>query len=187
MTAHTQIWTTGPAPIATGTGASGAMEFLGFSENGFTVRESAFFRPIHDDARGPEMAADQMALGKAVVISGQVITYDMAVLGRVKARYLVSGGSPGAIVAGELGALLKLEGLTMNVMIKFPYASKSQMSGMDSGIRIIGGYVMGDIGTPTGVKAMTVNLTFAAIINFNTTNNTGTLFDNDVSGFPAYT
>lgn len=186
MADHTQTWTTGPAPIATGTGAAGAMQFFGFSEDGFEVRETTFFEPIHDDARGPRMAADQMALGKAIAISGRVITYDFAVLNAVRNRYLVANGTPGGLVAGELGSLLETEGLTMAVMLKYPYSSKTSYNGMDQGLRIPQAFVMGDIGYKVGTRAWVLTVAFVAIVNFNTSTNTGTVWDADVSGFPTY-
>ena len=83
-----------------GTGASGALEVLGATLNGGTIREEFKFRRLHSDLSGPETPAELQGMGVEATINFRLATVDEAVLTKVK---LLSSGSTTAGTEGTPG------------------------------------------------------------------------------------
>lgn len=83
-----EIKVDGPALIKVGTGASGALEQLGYTENGTDVE----FRGYHGDVPGDEHGGDQgppidvQYFGEIVIVRLTFTKFDVAIANKVSAR-----------------------------------------------------------------------------------------------------
>lgn len=84
------------AAIWVGTGSAGALEQLGYSVNGVTIREMGALLPVHSDAGGGDQPApprDFQVLGQVDVITMDLSEYDEAIADKLRA--LIRGGTAG--------------------------------------------------------------------------------------------
>lgn len=175
----------GPAQIAVGTGASGALEFLGHTRDGAHVREDLFTEPVICDIAGSRQPADMLALGKLVTVSLVIVRYDPAVMTKLNSRYI--GGSAGALSANEIGTLMLSEDKTFKVAIKSTYQSKTIFTNYLAGIRLLWAFLdQGhDFNLSTSVQEH--QMTFLGLMNVDPATLTGTCWDSDMTGFPTVT
>jgi len=105
----------GKALIRVATPASGALEDLGYSINGVTIRENLFTADVHGDEFGGEQGPpiDKQYFGEMHVIQMTMTRYDEAVLNKIRAG--VAGGTQG--VPGTPGTLYFQEFKTWRLVI----------------------------------------------------------------------
>lgn len=185
MSAATGIFVPGPAQIATGTGSAGAAEFLGYAKEGVRIRETAFKRPVRADFAGTQMPADMALEGKIAMIEVPILKYDPAVLSHLSGRML--GGAGGVVQANEIGTLVLTEGKSFQLWIKSPYQSKSAFSNYAAGYRFPCAILPDDMSWNISTEEQVIRMTFIGLVSMNTSTLSGTLYDNDMTGFPSLT
>lgn len=108
----------GPVEIWVDTGASLALEFLGWSVNGVTIQQVAFHGPIHSDENGGDQGppVDYQLFGQQHRISMELSKFQDTVLAKLEARY-----NPNT-VAGNVGVgmLLGCSAAMFRVLLKGP-------------------------------------------------------------------
>ena len=93
----------GPALIKTGTGAAGALESLGYSEDGVEISVREYREPVRTDVAGPAVPADLQHMGADAIIRARLSAYDLGVLVKVRKRH-------DATADGQLPTLGRLVG-----------------------------------------------------------------------------
>jgi hypothetical protein len=180
----------GPAEIATGTEpTTGNMQFLGFSERGIRVREILYTGNIQSDYAGHDgMPAEVRLSGKGLILSTQLVRFDPGVMANVKARYF--GGTEGAVGPNEIGSLLFTEGLSFQTMVRSRYAITHPVffqQGQRPGLRAPVCLATGELDWDLTTNAQVFNLTIAAFCVIDVISLAGTLYDFDMTNFPAVT
>ena len=104
------IQVSGAALIQVGTGVNGAMEILGYTRDGVSIRYDGHFLDVPTDDAGGEAGppADIQHLGETAMITLEMTKFDSAVAGRLAARIrnTVAGAfnSPGTLLLSSSGA-----------------------------------------------------------------------------------
>lgn len=108
----------GPLEIWIGTGASNALEFLGWTTNGAQIEESSMMSPVHSDEAGGEQGVpvDYQIFGYQHRISLEMTKYQTAILSKLSLRYNqnISSG-----IAG-VGMLVSCNGATFRLLLTAP-------------------------------------------------------------------
>lgn len=108
----------GPVQIWVNTGASGALEFLGWSLNGVSIEQIVFQSEVHCDEAGgqPGPPVDYQLYGYQHRISMELAKFQDSVLAKLDPRY--NPNTAGGSIA--VGMLLKCATATFRVLLKGP-------------------------------------------------------------------
>ena len=79
-------WATGPALVYSGTGSVGALELLGFAQNGCEVEITKNYEQIMTDIFGPMTPQELQDFGEVAIITCPLIAVDRTVLAKVMGR-----------------------------------------------------------------------------------------------------
>ncbi|MEK9809999.1 MAG: hypothetical protein VW362_06095 [Candidatus Nanopelagicales bacterium] len=137
----TAVHALGKCQILVDTGASNALELLGYSEDQVTIEERVFRHDIHSDeyggGEGPPI--DVQYLGEVHYITMSLVNYDIAIYKKIQPK--IYGGSlgvspnPGSLMGeGSLAFRLLLKPITdpygvptanepRNYLLAFPFSS----------------------------------------------------------------
>jgi hypothetical protein len=87
-------WTgaNGPALVSTGTGSAGALEVLGYTQDGVDIRHVKQWEPIFTDVFGPRVEHDRQDFGEVAIITCPFVAIDRTVWEKV-----ISRGDRGAL------------------------------------------------------------------------------------------
>ena len=119
----------GPCEVWVDTGASNAMEFLGWTANGVTIEERMFHGEIHDDTAGGDQGppTDYQNFGGQHRIHLELQRYQDSVLAKVEARFNVAASSNG------VGMLLGCVGGLFRVLLRGPNFVRNYESANSAG------------------------------------------------------
>lgn len=126
-----QLWVNGPAAVQVGTGSAGALQHLGFTENGVRISFDAKFEDIHTDISGPMIPHDVQMMGEQAYITLDMNKFDEVVLEHLMVRmatatYIAAYSSlPGRPGSKAIGTLMQTESAVVRLLINAPYASKA--------------------------------------------------------------
>lgn len=128
-----QPWVNGPVDLYVGTGSQGALEKLGFSENGVNLNFIYPTVPFHSDDMGAETPQDIQIFPPHAFCEFDLNQWDEAVWTKVQARtykILTQTGLNGAFDMLDPGSFLRLEGYMYRLLLDAPYAAKTAFTGM---------------------------------------------------------
>lgn len=108
----------GEAQVKVGTGGSGALEVLGVSVDGVTIKPRLFNDPVYTDTFGPKVAFDYQYFLEDAIITCDLVFYDQAVLEKLLARK--TGGTAGVLASA--GRLMGASGDFVRLLITSPIA-----------------------------------------------------------------
>lgn len=102
----------GPMQTWVNSGASGAMELLGWTRNGLSIQEQAVMADLKSDYDGGEqgIAGDFQFLGYSHTIDCELSRFDPLVLGKLERRFNVS------ITNVQVGSLMRCSGANWKVL-----------------------------------------------------------------------
>jgi hypothetical protein len=176
----------GPTPIACGTGAQKALQFLGFARGGVRISEELLSANVNFDPAGVQMPGDYRMDGKIVTASFLLTYQDEAVFQAVLARYAFVGATAGQIQYGEIGALVLAEGLDIPFLFQATYQAKAAYAAQWAGFRFLHAFVARQWEYPMAAEERVVPLTVIGLAKIDPSNtNPSLLFDHDMSAFPT--
>lgn len=116
----------GPVQVWVDTGASNALEFLGWSLNGVAIEQLAFHGEIHSDESGgqPGPPVDYQLFGHQHRITMELAKFQDSVLAKLDPRY--NPNTSGGNVA--VGMLLACASATFRVLLKGPNFVRNYLS-----------------------------------------------------------
>ena len=132
-----QLYVPGPIQIFVGTGASGAYQFLGWSEQETGTRFDSAWEDVFADVSGPMVPLDVQYFGEQGYVSSTLTRYNEAVLQLLTPR--VPGLTAGQMQNGQVGTLMITEGYAIKLFLYCPYISKTVFAAGS----MVGGYVFG--------------------------------------------
>lgn len=181
----TSLYVPGPAAIALGT-SGGTMSFLGWSRDGVTPREEIMYVPAMTDYAGPMLPADHMFAGKAMTVTMALTDYDPIVFQNVFRRF--ASGTLGAIAPNEIGTLIYSEGQSFQLMIKaMRQPLVTRYANYVPGFRLPSCWINGTIEFPIATNPQVIPISFYAWNNITKATMSGTVWDMNMTGFPALT
>lgn len=178
----------GPCQWFCGTGAAGALEFLGWCEGETRVSLSGAEDEIRTDLTGPAIPADCQFMGEQCFVSGDLSRWDKTVLRKLKSR-LPGGGSAisgGAYAFGALGSLMIAEGYAIRFLIRGAYAAAKAMNSGDPPIyNFLAAWPGTNLDTGLSTRATRFRMSMRAIPKVDWTTGNTVLYNLDVSGLPT--
>lgn len=102
----------GAALVSVGTGASSALEQLGYTQSGVTVREEYVEKPIMTDVMGPEIGSESQKFGIRAFINLTLAVWNPTIWDKVLKK--MSNGTTAGVL-GPAGALVFTGGFTFRV------------------------------------------------------------------------
>lgn len=102
----------GAAIVQVGTGANNALETLGYTVDGVTIRERYAMKPIMTDVMGPEIPGEMQKFGIEAFVEAPLISWNPTVWEKVQKR------SANNTTAGQMaasGTLVHTNGFTFKV------------------------------------------------------------------------
>ncbi len=126
-----QLYVPGPAQLFVGTGASRALQFLGYTQEGVNINFRGNWAPVISDVLGPTTPIDRQYFGSGADFTFRLTEYNESVLSLYAAGTF--GGTLGTLTANQSGSLLVAESLGFPFVIRAPYAVKTVFSTMVSG------------------------------------------------------
>jgi hypothetical protein len=172
---------TGPVQIFVGTGADGALQFLGWSETGVRVTLNGEFEDVLCDIGGPKIGTDVIYQGIDAHITCDVIKYDEAVLTALQAR--VFSGTSGGIAANTIGALMVSQSQGQRLLLNCPYSTI--YNDMIAAYNFLATYLEGPVDVETGTKVKKARCVWRAIPVWAATGGTATLWNTSTTGMPS--
>jgi len=79
-------WVTGPSLVYVGTGSAGALELLGFTENGADIEVTKHYADVLTDIFGPLTPQDIQDFGEVAQVTAPLIAVDRTVLNKAMNR-----------------------------------------------------------------------------------------------------
>ena len=112
------IQVAGLATITVDTGSAHALETLGYTQNGASVRFNGFFLDVHTDENGGDDGppTDVQYLGETADITLDFTKFDTTVADKIRPR--IYGGSAGTV--GSVGTLMSGSSSTYRLCINSP-------------------------------------------------------------------
>lgn len=175
----------GPTSISVGTGAAGALAFLGFSEGGVTIEFNAEFEDVLCDIGGSKLPTDVQYQGMDAVIRAEVSNYDETVMTSLLAR--VFDGSSGGVPSGMIGALMNTQNEAQRLLLQCPYSSLTAYSSMVAAYNFPSTYLLGSASVELGTKVKKWRLIWRAIPVWTVSGglSSATLWNESVTGAPS--
>lgn len=175
----TQGYVPGPTQIFTKTGAAGAWQFLGYSEDGVQLQLLAAFEDILSDFGGPAVPVDVQFMGEHGYGSCTLNKYDESVLKTLSGRRFGVSVVPGAIEANALGSLMIAQSFAYQVLFLSPYNGLSFQSGSIVPCYLFSaGWLNDDFTVPISVRLKRPRCVFRFIPVWNSITLTATLYTN---------
>lgn len=171
-----QLYVPGPVQIFVGTGAGGAYQFLGYSEQETGTRFDSAWEDVYSDATGPMIPLDTQYFGEQAYISSTLTKYNEAILQQLTPR--VPGLTAGAMANGEVGTLMLTEGYAVKLFLYCPYSQKSVFSlgGMVAGYVFAASWLADSFEVPLSVRVKKPRIVMRCIPVANTVQGTSILY-----------
>jgi hypothetical protein len=182
-----QFWVPGPSYVQVGTGASGALAHLGWSESGISVEFNSEFEDVMCDLGGQKIGTDQIYHGQDATITADIVRYDEAVMNALLAR--IQGGTTGAVGAGQIGSLMIGQALTQRLLIVCPYSTQTSYTGMTAAYNFLNTYLVGVSKVELGSKVKKYRAVWRAVPSWTVSGGLGStvLFNNLTTGQASVT
>lgn len=178
----------GPCAWYVGSGAAGALEFLGWCEGETRVSLVGAEDEIRTDLGGPANPTDVQWMGEQAFVSGDLSRWDKAVLRKLKSR-LPGGGSAvsgGSYAFGALGSLMIAEGYAVRFLIRGGYAASKSFNAGDPPIyNFLAAWPGTNFDVGLSTRASRFRMTMRAIPKLDFTTGNSVLYNLDVSGLPS--
>lgn len=177
----------GPCQWFCGTGASGALEFLGWCEGETRVSFAGAEDEIRTDLGGPAIPSDVQWMGEQAFISGDLSRWDKTVLRKIKSRLPGSGSavSGGAYAFGAMGALMLAEGYAMRFLVRGGYSAKNLNAGDPPLYNFLAAWPSNNLDTGLSTRASRFRMTMRAIPVLDYTTGASVLYNNVTGTLPA--
>lgn len=175
-----QFYVPGPTNIQVGTGTSGALEFLGFTEDNVRVSPNARFEEVRADYAGTQLPADLSFQGFEAYITADLSSYNEGILAKVMAR--LNGLTEGLIAANQIGTLVFQEGFAFRLLLKCMYSAKAGYETMRPAYNFLTAVPFDSFDVSLNTRTKRPRVVFRALAVINKTNLTGTLYNSDVTG-----
>lgn len=177
----------GPTQWFVATGASGALEQLGWCEGETRLSFVAAEDEIRTDLSGPAIPADCQFMGEQCYISGDLSRWDKSVIRKLKSRLPGTGTavSGGAYAFGSIGALYLAEGFAFRFLIRGGYAAKTLNSGDPPIYNFLAAWPTSNIEMGLSTRATRIRITMRAIPVMDYTTGNSTLYNALATGLPA--
>lgn len=170
---------TGPTQIFVATGASNALQFLGWSESGVEIELNGEFEDVICDIGGPRLPTDVQWMGIDAHITADIVKYDEAVLTALLARSYLNT-STGSLGQYDMGTLMVSQAATQRLLLNCPYSTK--FSDMVAAYNFVATYLEGATRISTGTKVKKARCVWRAIPSFAQTGGTATLWNASTTG-----
>jgi len=185
-----QQYVSGPADLFVGTGADGALECLGFSEDDVRLEPGFPIRPVRTSMSG-EATYDNQYMGLTVRCSIRLNLYDEEVL--VKLMTVLGQGSAGSIPANSIGTLLRQEGKAPRLLVRSRYgagqpgaAAHPTMDRMIPCFNFPAAHLVGQMACNIGTNVRMWQAAFEAIPLWNPIDGSAVVWNFDTAGIPTY-
>lgn len=186
------IFVPGPVEVHCGVGNGGALQFLGWSEDGVTSTHRPFFEDVKSDLAGPLMPTDVQVMGEDAIISMNLKVFSWSAWEKIASRVPAAvGGAPGGYPFGSIGALMVSEGYAYRLLIYRPYAAKQVFlnAGMRPAYNYFASWLLGPDDIKQSMRAMAHRTIFRAISVYqgipSTSGSGWGLYNADIAGKPA--
>lgn len=173
-----QFYVPGPAQVYTGTGASAAWQFLGWTIQGVEGRLMASFEDVRADYGGTMVPVDSQFMGEQAFVPMVLSQYVESVLSTVLKRRVGSGVTAGAIEAGGIGSLMIGQGYYFPLLIIAPYNSLSPFNTMVPCWWFKAAWLNDETTQPTSVRVKNPQLIFRCLPLWNAPAGTAQLYVN---------
>lgn len=117
-----QPFVAGPCHIYLGVGVGYAPLYLGTAERSPRILIRPHFADVFNDIMGQMIPYDKVFQGEDGFVLADLTRWNEAVFNAYQARPRL--GQRGTLQPGDLGSLMKTEGLAYPVWLQFPYATK---------------------------------------------------------------
>lgn len=104
----------GAALVSVGTGAANALETLGYTQSGVTIREEYVEKPIMTDVMGPEIGSESQKFGVRAFANIPLAVWNPTIWDKVLKR--MSNGTTAGVLAPS-GSLLHTGGWTFRLAL----------------------------------------------------------------------
>lgn len=175
----------GPCAVQVGTGASFALEHLGFTKGGVRVSLDGKFEDVHSDYSGPMLPADEQFFGEEAYIRLELNRYNEAIYVKLAAR--LNGATEGTPGANSIGTLLQAESKHIGrCLLLSPYQAKTAYTTMPAGYNFLRVYAHAAIDLdPLGTKVKEVTIILRAMPIWDLATYTYTLYNHTITGAAA--
>lgn len=188
-----QFWVTGAAAVFAGTGAGGALQYLGFCEQGVTISLTSLHEDVHADYAGG-VPVDLQYMGDVAEIETNLIKYDEVPYQKIISKLPNILGNPnqvpGVIPAGAIGSLMIQQQLAVRLLIYGVYTGAAAFPGMQSVYNFYAACPVGPLNVASSTRVKRPRIQWRAVptwvLNTQTGYTTGTLYDNSVVGMPVF-
>jgi hypothetical protein len=193
----TQFYSTGPAMLYVGTAGGGALEFLGFSEDGVNITLNGHFENVNADYAGPVLPADVQFMGEEGFIEATLTRFSDVILDKLLVRLSnsVSGnpGNAGSIGFNLLGSFMVQAGYAFRLLVYGIYQPNTvQYPNMVAVYNFYQAFLFENAQIPISIRAKRPRIVCRAIPQFtiaasggNATNVSYILYDKTTTGMPG--
>jgi hypothetical protein len=177
------VWVAGPCELHVGVKVGGALAFAGWSLEGFRVRITPLWRPVHADLAG-DMPLDMQFMGEMATITGDLAVWDELVLQACQSRGNPYAGVPGLMTAGYVGGLMVTEGAAYRTLLYPGFWNVKPTAGPP--YNFLRSFLHGpDDISPIGTRQKRFRVVYQALSLYGPLDGSWTLYNRDVSGKPV--
>jgi hypothetical protein len=180
-----QIYVPGPCELHVGTGSSGSLQFLGWSESGVRASINREWDDVPADIAGTRMPADVQFMGEQAYISCDLKVFNNPIFNKIASAQNPFSGTRGNMPYGSLGKLMVTEGAAYRLLVYSPYAVLKPAMSAWSQLNFFTAWLAGPDDIPNSTKATKIRALFRAIASYNSSTGEWDLYDQDISGKPA--
>lgn len=165
-----QLYATGPVYVFCAVDTGGGLLYLGTGERAPRISITPAYRDVQCDLGG-EAPFDTMYSGNSGRVTVTLMRYNEAVLRKIEdyaaSLHLIRGQED----PGEIGSLMLTEGLAYQLVLVFPYATKTAFADMPAGYNFLAAYVRGPDDIESGTSnPKKVQITWQCLRKFDITN-----------------
>jgi hypothetical protein len=166
-------------------GQSG-MLYIGTGERAPKIRLLPEWDAVMNDLGGTKLPFDYLYEGEEALVGVTLTRWNQPVLDILRTR-TNRAAPPGFTLPTDLGALMVAEGLTFNLYLFFPFATKAAMAagGMPAGYHFHYAFLQGPDDLERGTGPNKDQTMFHCVRGFDITTGRMTLYDFSVGAMPA--